>query len=239
MQRDQIYSEDFGLVEDFRFDEGVAAVFSDMIRRSVPGYGMVLSLTGVLGEHYLQPATRAYDLGASLGGATLAMAPVATERDCSLVVVDNSVAMVERCRQNLGSIDPARLEIRCEDIRDTVIEQASFVVMNFTLQFLPLQERTSLLQRIADGLQSGGALMLSEKVCFDDPLQQQRMDALHHSFKRANGYSELEISQKRSALEAVLVSETLEQHRQRLYQVGFQRCEVLFQALNFVTILAL
>jgi tRNA (cmo5U34)-methyltransferase len=239
MQRDQIYSEDFDLVEGFRFDEAVVAVFSDMIRRSVPGYGMVLSLVGVLAERYLQPQSRGYDLGVSLGASTLAMAAVAKERAAELVAVDNSPAMVERCRDHFRSLQGVRVALRCEDIRETAIEQASFVIMNFTLQFIPIEEREQQLRKIADGLCSGGALMLSEKIRFADPEQQQRFESLHHAFKRANGYSDLEISQKRTALERVLIAETLESHFERLYAVGFSRVEVVFQALNFVSILAL
>ena len=239
MQRDQLYSADFDLVEGFRFDESVVGVFSDMIRRSVPGYGMVLSLTGVLAEQYLQPGTRGYDLGASLGGSTLAMREVARQLHCPLVVVDNSEAMIEQCRTHFGDVAEEQIELRCEDVRDTVVENASLVVMNFTLQFLPLKERKQVLSTIASGIEEGGALMLSEKIRFEDTEQQERIDQLHHAFKRANGYSDLEISQKRTALENVLVSETVAEHLERLQQVGFRRAEVIFQALNFVSILAI
>lgn len=236
--RDQIYSENYDLVEGFRFDEGVAAVFSDMIRRSVPGYGMVLSLVAVLAEQYLQSGSRGYDLGASLGASTLAMAGAAAEQSCRLIAVDNSPAMVERCRENLKSVSGVEIDLYCEDLRQLEIESASFVTMNFTLQFLPIEQREAQLRKLAEGLLPGGALMLSEKICFEDEAQQQRMVSLYHAFKRANGYSDLEISQKRSALEDVLISETLEQHFERLYRVGFRRVEVIFQALNFVSILA-
>lgn len=239
MQRDQIYSEDFDLVEGFRFDEAVVSVFSDMIRRSVQGYGMVLSLVGVLADRYLQPGSRGYDLGASLGASTLAMVPAATARGCTLVAVDNSAAMVERCRDHFRQVESTGIELRCEDIRQTVIEKASFVTMNFTLQFLPIEERELQLRKIVEGLCEGGALMLSEKIRFEDGAQQQRFESFHRAFKRANGYSDLEISQKRSALEEVLITETLEAHVERLYRVGFSRVEVVSQALNFVSILAL
>ncbi|MBT7307089.1 MAG: carboxy-S-adenosyl-L-methionine synthase CmoA, partial [Gammaproteobacteria bacterium] len=230
IKRDQIYTEDFDLVEEFRFDEGVATVFSDMIRRSVPGYGLVLSLVGILAERYLQPGYRGYDLGASLGASTLAMGSIAIKRGCPLVAVDRSAAMVARCAKNLSQLErQGLLELRCEDIRDSVVERASFVTMNFTLQFLSLEDRQPLLQKIAEGTVSGGGLMLSEKIRFDDAEQQERMEALHHAFKRANGYSDLEISQKRSALEAVLITESVAAHLQRLHQVGYSKAEVLFQ----------
>ncbi len=240
MQRDQLYSADLDLVEGFRFDESVVGVFTDMIRRSVPGYGMVLSLTGVLAEQYLQPETRGYDLGASLGGSTLAMREVARQRQCPLIAVDNSEAMVEQCRTHLGeTAGEEQIELRCEDVRNTVVENASLVVMNFTLQFIPLEEREEVLSTIASGMKEGGALMLSEKICFENAEQQERMEQLHHAFKRANGYSELEISQKRAALEEVLRPETVQQHLERLRRAGFSSAEVIFQALNFVSILAI
>ena len=240
MQRDQLYSADLDLVEGFRFDESVVGVFTDMIRRSVPGYGMVLSLTGVLAEQYLQPETRGYDLGASLGGSTLAMREVARQRQCPLIAVDNSEAMVEQCRTHLGeTAGEGKIELRCEDVRNTVVENASLVVMNFTLQFIPLEEREEVLSTIASGMKEGGALMLSEKICFENAEQQERMEQLHHAFKRANGYSELEISQKRAALEEVLRPETVQQHLERLRRAGFSSAEVIFQALNFVSILAI
>jgi tRNA (cmo5U34)-methyltransferase len=237
VKRDSIYSHTHDLIENFRFDKEVVGVFEDMISRSVPGYGMVLSLVGVLAETYLQEQSRGYDLGTSLGGATLAMRKIAEERGCELVAVDNSTAMVEQCRKSFSTGYP--VELRCEDLRDTTVENASLVIMNFTLQFIPLAEREAILHKIATGINAGGAFMLSEKINFNDPEQQQRINNLHHSFKRANGYSEMEISQKRSALEDVLVSETVERHIERLHKVGFNRVQVIFQALNFVSILAL
>ncbi len=240
MSRDQIYSEQQGLIENFRFDEEVVNVFQDMIQRSVPGYGMVVSLVGVLAGQYLQPGSRGYDLGASLGASTLAMSGVAGERGCRLAAIDNSEAMVERCRQNLErSGQLATVELRCEDVRKTTVRDASLVVMNYTLQFIPTQEREAVLSSIAAGMRPGGAFLLSEKISFEDEQQQRRMEQLHHAFKRANGYSELEISQKRAALEEVLLPETLQQHLARLREVGFSSAEVLFQALNFVSILAI
>jgi tRNA (cmo5U34)-methyltransferase len=159
---------------------------------------------------------------------------------CRLVAVDSSAAMIGRCRQLLGrDVHDTPVELMQADIRDCEIAEASVVVLNFTLQFIPPAERTGLLQRIYDGLRPGGVLLLSEKVVFAEPTHNERMTALYYDFKRANGYSELEISQKRTALENVLVPETVAQHQQRAWAVGFASCELWFQALNFVSLLAI
>jgi tRNA (cmo5U34)-methyltransferase len=147
--------------------------------------------------------------------------------------------MLDRCRANLENTLGVPVEIVQSDIRAVRIERASVVVLNFTLQFLPPEERLPLLTRIRSGLLPGGALILSEKLAFADPRQQALHVEMHHAFKQAQGYSALEISQKRTALEKVLIPETLEQHKQRLCQAGFASSEVWFQYFNFASLIAL
>ena len=237
--KDTLFSRPRPHLVDFAFDEQVAQVFPDMIRRSVPGYDTVIAMLGVFGSHYVQPHTRVYDLGCSQGAATLALRRHIHTPDVKIIAVDNAPAMIERCRHNIAAdLSPAEVELRCEDIQQTPIENASLVALNFTLQFLPPEQRDTMIARIAAGLNTGGVLVLSEKICFDDQMQQALFTDLHHEFKRLNGYSDLEISQKRQAIENVLIPETLEQHRQRLLAQGFSRVDAWFQCFNFVSFLA-
>ena len=237
MTRDKIFSRNSDLIESFRFDDDIAEVFSDMIQRSVPGYGAMLSMIGVAADRYIQPNTRAYDLGCSLGASTIAIAKGHQQDNFQITAVDNSRAMIERAERNLSHISTP-ITLLCDDVRDIKIENASLVVLNLTLQFLPREDRLSLLTTIADGLIDGGVLILSEKVRFDDPDREAQMTSLYYDFKRANGYSELEIAQKRNALENVMVLDTFEQHIERLRVAGFTSAERWFQAMNFTSILA-
>ena len=197
--RDNIYATPQPMIVDFAFDEKVAGVFPDMIRRSVPGYETVISLLGLLAERYAQPDSRVYDFGSSLGAATLSMRQRIVHDSCRIIAVDNSTAMTERCRQFVAQENSGvEVNVICADIRDIKVEQASLVVLNFTLQFIPQNERQHLLDQIYAGLLPGGALVLSEKLAFDSESEQQFQTDLHLAFKKANGYSELEISQKRA-----------------------------------------
>lgn len=196
--------------DDFRFDAAVARVFPDMIRRSVPGYTTIIPMIEVITEQYAQPGSNCYDLGCSLGASTLAMRHGIAFEDCSLIGVDNSEAMVERCEHYIALDDhPLPVNLRCEDIQETELANASVTTLNFTLQFVPPEQRSNLLSKIAKATLPGGALILSEKIRFDSDDEQAIQTRLHHEFKRANGYSHLEISQKRSAIEQVLIPETL------------------------------
>ena len=222
---------------DFVFDETVADVFPDMIKRSVPGYPAIINMIQLLAGRYAQPHTRLIDLGCSLGASTLALATGAAGRDCRITAVDNAPAMIEKARLGTGA-EPASIDWVCGDIREATIDNASIVVLNFTLQFLPTAERLPLLQRVHDGLRPGGILILSEKIAGADAAGDALLVDMHHAFKQANGYSKLEISRKRSALENVLTPETVEAHRQRLRQAGFQRADVWFQCFNFMSLVA-
>jgi tRNA (cmo5U34)-methyltransferase len=227
-------------VEDFNFDADVADVFDDMIRRSVPGYECVLSMLGVFASRFAQADSHVYDLGCSLGGATLSVRRALRGRRVHIVAADKSNAMIRRFAERLDRMGHGpTVELVCQDAREVDIKNASLVVLNFTLQFLPVSDRRALLRRIWRGLLPGGALVLSEKLSFARQAEQGLFADLHDEFRRQNGYSELEISQKRSALENVLFTETADQHLQRLVDVGFDSVHTWFRCANFGSFVAL
>ena len=240
-KQDEIYASPLNEIIDFDFDEKVADVFPDMIQRSVPGYGTMISTIGILAAKYAQPNSRCYDLGCSLGAVSLSMRQRINQPDCKIIAVDNSEAMVERGMVLLASDNSSRVpvEMVCADIQDIAIEDASVVVLNFTLQFIPLDQRLALITRIYQGLKPGGVLILSEKMAFEDQIKQAFHTEAHHDFKRANGYSDLEISQKRTALDRVMIPESLARHKERLRKAGFPVSEVWFQCFNFASMIAI
>lgn len=236
---DQIYSQPREAISNFVFDESVVAVFEDMISRSVPGYSTLIAMLPVFSREYVKENTRCYDLGCSLGGSTLAMQQSINQSGVLLTAIDNSEAMVNKCQEVILSHPTGvDVDVICGDVCDMEITNASMVVMNFTLQFIEEQKRQALLKKIFTGMNEGAAFVLSEKIIFIDEDEQNLLTDLHHAFKKANGYSDLEISQKRSALENVLVPESLAMHKARLIDIGFKDVVVWFQCFNFVSILA-
>lgn len=238
--QDNLFAKPLTHLVDFAFDEQVASVFPDMIRRSVPGYETVIAMLGVFASSLVTQGSRVYDLGCSQGAATLALRRHILAPDVTLVSVDNSEPMIERCRTNVAAdLSPSRVELRCEDIQNTPIENASLVALNYTLQFVPLEQRPGLIQRLYEGMNPGAALILSEKIRLLGADQQEQFTQWHHEFKRLNGYSDLEISQKRQAIENVLIPESAEDHIQRLQQAGFSQVYCWFQCFNFASFVAI
>ena len=237
MNEDKIYIDEKLGEEPFRFDDAVAQVFPDMLRRSIPGYTATLEAIGSLAARHVAAGTNCYDLGCSLGAATLAMRRGIRADGCRIIAVDSSEAMIERCKTVVAGA--ADVEVRLADILDVEIENASMVVMNYTLQFLTIDTRESMLERIFRGLLPGGLLLLSEKVVDEDPRMEELLVDLHHEHKRRNAYSELEISRKRTALENVLIPETVTAHKRRLANAGFAHAAVWLRFFNFVSIVAI
>ena len=239
-KRDKLFAQPMDRVSEFTFDKSVAEVFQDMAQRSIPGYQAIIHHTGELAARFIQNGTNCYDLGCSLGASTLSVRERVEGRNTTIFAVDSSQAMLEKCAANLGSRpSTATIQLVNQDICEVAISNASLVIMNFTLQFIPLQQRTALLKSIYTGLNPGGCLIVSEKLHFESASLNQLLNALHHQFKRDQGYSDLEISQKRDAIENVLVPETLETHITRLQSCGFKTVSPWFQCFNFGSLVAI
>ena len=232
MSTDRIYANPRERIEAFRFDEHVVRVFADMVARSVPGYGLLLEMISVITRQYAKPDTALYDLGCSLGASTLAMRHCAPE-DSRIIAIDNAPAMIKQAQHNIAADKSCiPVELLCQDIRSIhFVHPASLVTFNLTLQFIPAEERTALL--------TGGALVLSEKIHANTKDDDRVLIDLHHGFKRAQGYSDMEIAQKRSALENVLIPDSVDTHIARLHKAGFSHVVPWFQCFNFVSLLAI
>ena len=239
-QTDNIFLKYQDKVTDFVFDTKVASVFDDMIRRSVPGYATVIAMTKAFADEYAQDNTVCYDLGSSLGASTLALRKgLLNKKGCRIVSVDNSPAMVERCTDIVNSdINPVPVDIIQDDIANISINNASVVVLNFTLQFFAPEARDALIHKIFNGMVPGGILILSEKIKFADNQESDFQIEMYHEFKKLNGYSDMEVSQKRKSLENVLISDTIKCHQDRLKFAGFIKSYLWFQCFNFISLAA-
>ncbi len=234
--KDRVFAKALSDVKAFELNEDVTRGFQDMITRSVPGYELLLQMIALYASVFVRDKSNIYDLGCSLGEVSRLIAEQTRKLDCAIIAVDNSPSMIRKCQQ-FG--DSGNIDWRCDDIQNIEISNASMVVLNLTLLFIDRDQRQSLITGIARGLNEGGVLVLSEKVVLDPELENQHMVQLHQAFKKMQGYSDLEISQKRTALENVLLPDSQAMHQQRLKQAGFSEVYQCFRCFNFVSYLAI
>ncbi len=239
MTRDRVFATKRRQIQPFSFNREVAEVFDDMLVRSVPLYKESLCRQADLVRRFFQAGTRIYDLGCSHGNLGVRLQAVFGKIPFTLVGVDTSRPMLEKYKHRLGSQEPGRsIHLVCGAMEDICITNASVVVINLTLQFLNPAGRDELIRRIFSGLVPGGLLLLMEKTVHPEPAVHGLHLDVYQQFKRENGYSDLEISQKRDALEKVLIPDTLETHFQRLHRAGFSHVDVWLKWFNFSAIMA-
>ncbi|VAW34116.1 tRNA (cmo5U34)-methyltransferase [hydrothermal vent metagenome] len=235
---DRLFAQQFESVKSFAFDQHVADVFADMIKRSVPGYDSILRSIAMYCMQYAQKNTNIYDLGCSLGAVAVTAAEATKAQNCNIIAIDSSAAMVKKCQQIIQTKNlQDTITLQQRDIVGLTINNASVVVSNFTLQFIPKSLRLEVIQNIYAGLNSGGIFILSEKFKGDGKTDKFLIEH-YHAYKKLNGYSNTEIQQKRQALQDVLVPDCIDEITARLHSVGFDNVVKWFQCFNFASFIA-
>jgi tRNA (cmo5U34)-methyltransferase len=239
-QRDHVFADQGRPLTDFRFTKEVATVFDDMVGRSVPFYDEIQRMIVEVAGDFAVPGTRLYDLGCSTA-TTLAALDTRVSPEVEFVGIDNSAPMLQEARRKLDALGCTRsIELICSDLHDgPVIENASVVCLILTLQFVRPLYRERLVRRIADGLLPGGCLLLVEKVTSPNTTLNRLFIDYYYDMKRRNGYSDVEITRKREALENVLIPYRTEENHKLLRDAGFTYVEEMFRWYNFSTSIAI
>ncbi len=224
---------------DFTFNDKVAEVFDDMLERSVPCYRQVLDMTGKLLDSFVQDGDLIYDLGCSTGRPLIALTEMLKSKNLRYIGMDSSEAMINKARikaEMYSKQDQVSFELA--DITTTDLEPCRAVLLSYTLQFLRPMNRAAFLRKIYTSLKPGGILILSEKIISHHSSLNRSFIDIYLDFKRRQGYSEIEITKKREALENILIPFSIEENLSQLREAGFTSCESFFQWFNFVSFAA-
>lgn len=236
MSQDKIYSQKLDKITPFEFNETVVNVFDDMIHRSVPLYRETIQRQAQLAERFYDQDTIIYDLGCSNGNFGLTFLELMGKKNFKMIAVDNSEHMLDTYQARLvNRPNGENIELICKNILDIPLSNASVVIINLTMQFLPVPDRYWLIKNIYKSLAPSGILIMTEKTIHEDDDLTELQQEFYYRFKKENGYSNLEISQKRDALENVLIPDTVETHLQRFKSAGFDKIDIWQKWFNFTS----
>ena len=238
-QKDTIFKSKLEKIKDFEFNAEVANVFDDMVSRSIPFYGEIHKIILDILSKSFEEGDRIYDLGCSTGNTLSSISRFLGERKSNLIGIDNSSSMLSVCEKKFKDQGITNIDLINVDLENIEFQTSGSIIMNYTLQFINPLKRLELLQKIYRSLRLGGIFILSEKIKVENSEIDSLFIDLYYDFKRRNGYSELEISQKREALEKVLNPLTPTSQIELLKMAGFKKVEVLFRWYNFACYLGI
>ncbi len=238
-QQDEVFKNPLKNVEDFSFNNTVVKVFDNMVTRSVPFYLEMQRMMTEIAADFATPGSNVYDLGCSTGTTLINLHQVLPP-DVSFFGFDNSEEMIAQCKENFKVAGVNRnYQIGYHDLNTGVqLENASVVVLCLTLQFIRPLYRDKLVQDIFEQMNPNGCLILIEKVLGEDSLFNRQFIKYYYDFKRRNHYNDMEIAQKREALENVLIPYKLMENLEMLDNKGFRYTEVFFKWYNFAGLVA-
>jgi tRNA (cmo5U34)-methyltransferase len=236
--KDQVFKEK-KTAEDFKFGPGVVAVFDDMVSRSVPFYGEMQRMITEIGADFAVSGTNLYDLGCSTG-TTLINLDKILSTDINFIGVDNSREMLRHCKTNFELAGIKRnYSLNYADLNAGItLDNPSVIVMCLSLQFIRPLYRERLIQEIYNQMNENSCFILIEKVLGEDSIFNRQFIKYYYDFKRRNNYDEMEIAQKREALENVLIPYKLMENRELLLNKGFRYVETFFKWYNFCGMVA-
>jgi len=232
-EKDTIFKSKLEKIKDFEFNEQVATVFDDMVSRSIPFYAEIHRIILDVLSKVFQEGDSIYDLGCSTGNTIIFISKFLGDKNHKLIGIDNSPSMLNVSKEKFKIQGIKNVELIQSDLEKIDFKSCGMVVMNYTLQFINPLNRLELLQKIYQSLRPGGVFILSEKIKVENNEIESLITDLYYDFKRRNGYSELEISQKREALEKVLNPFTPSSQIELLKIAGFKKVEILFRCYNF------
>lgn len=232
LKKDSLFKNEKKKINKFIFNDEVANVFDDMVNRSVPGYEFLVENIGVLAKKFYQPNTVIYDLGSSLCACSLSILKKLENDKVNIFAVDSSEAMINTCKQNISD---KQIKFIHSDILDINIDNSSIVILNLTLQFIPLKKRNNLLKKIFSQLNKGGVIIITEKIRLDKKSDDIFFKNFHDFFKQNNGYTKEEIDRKKIALSETMIIESEKIHENRFNDIGCLNFYKWFQCYNFVS----
>lgn len=227
------------MASDWKFDSNIVPVFDEHVRQSVPMYDEIHRLVTDISAWFLEDGTNMYDIGTSTGEVIKNILDKYPAKNTKLIGMDNSKEMVEKTKERFKSEDNVSIEFLDLVKDDYKIENASLITNILTMQFIPQRHRQAIINRLYEGLNEGGCLILVEKVVGSNARFNEMWVEMYHEMKIRNGLTEKHVFEKASAIRGVMRPHTLKENIEMLDIAGFKDIDTFFKWNNFVGFVAI
>jgi len=212
--------------------------FDSHIDMSIRGYSALLDDVVALSRYFVEGSTNVVDIGCSTGKLTQRIHDhnklVSDVQYVGVEIAEGFSADLENRKKSL----PDASFLHPMDIRDYSFENCSLVTSLFTLQFMPYSCRKEILQRIYDGLNTGGAFIFGEKVDTTHSRIENMMRTVYYEFKNKS-FDYEDIMKKELTLQNMLKPNSWKEIEDMLNEVGFKAVQSFWQNHLFIGAIAI
>ena len=236
-------SSSLSIIENtWRFSDNVASNFDKHVIQSVPNYLLFQDYVAKLSEWFLKDGCLVYDLGCSTGQTIQKILEIDISTKFNIIGIDNSDKMLELADSRIRNIRNNRISVtfKNQDLtKNLKLNRCSLVISILLFPFLSSDDRNSILSKIYDSLDKGGAFICVEKIRSSNSVFEDLFNQLYFDFKLSQDLSEEEIISKAKSLRSSMYLYDEISIFQELQQHGFKQNEVFFKTLNFIGYIAI
>lgn len=183
-------------MKDFTFDKNMTgANFDSHVREQLPFYSIVTNAVAMIARNYLPKDGRMYDIGASTGNITKAIADFAHSRNAEVHSIDNSVDMLATWT-GYGTAE----------VNDAVhfeYKEFDVAVCFLVLMFITKEQRFQLIQKLLKNLRHGGVVVIVDKMNVEGGYFGTVLRRLTLDYKLKNGATPDQIINKELSLSGI------------------------------------
>tara|TARA_R110000764_G_scaffold52161_2_gene113611 strand:+ start:7732 stop:8403 length:672 start_codon:yes stop_codon:yes gene_type:complete len=213
----------------FNFNNFKPTEFQDHINRSVPNIKGMYDIIPIIVENFSVKGTNVYDIGCSTGYLLNEIATYNSTSELSYIGYDISDNLF------FGFCNDA-LQLYKRDVTEDSLTMfnTSLVLSVFTLQFIDLDKRVRLVQKVYDSLSKRGCFLVCEKVTSTNGFVEDIFTFSNYQKKIENGFTPEEILKKQKDLKSIMHPISQKENEKMFREAGFEVVEVFFKSLNFI-----
>jgi len=200
--------------------------FDTHIGLSIPNYSHIIELVEKMSTYFIKDNTHVYDLGCSTGLLLSKLVNNEAYKKTLFVGYETS--------ENLKPSSPMTFEWRNKDIThpDVCFVNACLITSIFTLQFIDVNKRQEIINKIYKGLGMKSAFIFCEKIYLSDAYIQDIFTFSYYDYKKKS-FTEEEILLKQKDLRKIMQPLTERENIAMLQNAGFKIIEPFFNSLMF------
>jgi tRNA (cmo5U34)-methyltransferase len=190
-------------MKPWSFENGVADTFDKYVREQLPWYDLATDATAYIVKNYVPQGGLVVDFGSSLGNMIAILQKTIQQRDVAYTAIDNSAEMADRLHLRFAKAD--NVCVMAGNAMTLNYGHPNVSILFLTMMFFPVAKRAEFLRKLVSNTESGGCIIIVDKVCDHRGYFSTVMKRLAWHWKVLQGAKSEDIVDKELALAGVQI----------------------------------